>query len=290
MKKLSAWSIGTYTQCERKFIYQQDRYPVDCGYSTPAAFTFGRAFHEAIDQEDDAFEDVIAAIGSDYRQMKTSIVLEIAAKHELNTVHTGKLLACLRSYFERWPRSNIIAREKWLNGSIELTGRVDSILQDDTGIWIVETKTTSSISPTFILEKMTDVQCALYCHLAANLFEDCGLDYSLFRGVKYRVVEKPRQTLLKACKKRAEEETAIDYSLRCDKPRVEEFDVHASVVDVAGMLKKCDQIRLALSQKNEVSDFCQNLNACKTFGQLCEYHTTCHGFNANLDDDSNVDF
>lgn len=273
--KLSASSRGTYVSCQRKFWHQYiAKTNKDDDYSDPEYFIFGRVFAECLE----AFRHEATFMASD-------VVQSIASKHGLKPDSPAKLLACLRSYFAKFPSSNIRACEVWLENAV-LRGKVDAISQEENGFYIIENKTASEISVTLPMELKSNPQICLYASEADSLKKTLNLADKTLLGVKYRVTSKPKE-------RRKKNEDLLEYSLRCTS-RTEEFFVPLASLELDQVLRSfqivLDEIK---AKKSDKELFACNNQECVKFHQPCSYYSQCHGAlysNAKLEDDSSVDF
>lgn len=268
---LSNTSIGIQLNCARKYqLHYVERLE---SAVTPASFTMGRAFHEAIETRAPAaaaeklYQEAALTPGSDLDK----------ARIQAETVE-----AAAEAALRRWPADDgeavemeylVRVRSPYTGApsqTFDLLGRADGVIDRGDHLELLEWKFITRIEPSNVLGLALDRQLALACY---GLWRATGKEV---RVVHYRYVKKPSikqrqsETLPQFC-----DRLHADYRERPD------FYLHGETLwrDPADLLETEQEIWEWCEQRRQMMGrgfYPKNTSSCGDYGG-CQFRMLCGG-------------
>lgn len=272
---LDGSKIKEYMTCPRKFFY---RYLVGWAQEEPSIhLVFGEAWHLAMEHllihgyTTESIRDAWSLLNEKYKE---HIPESMEALYSPKT--PGNALQLLIEYCERWKLDDFTVLHTETGGTFELPDglgsisfRLDSILEDERGIFTMDHKTGSRDSAAweqqwyldFSISNYTNV---LYCMYPPEKVWGAVMNGTFFRkgdiGKKFKsVADMPFKRVLVRKNFVAMQEWYEEMLHWVEGIR---FDEQVLVDD-------CSEDNLTLSC------FVRNTNSCTDYGRACEYHHLC---------------
>ncbi len=285
MERISASRLSTFRECPRRYqhTYIRGRVPV----GEPAALTFGRAWHSALEQwwlhgPEAAIAWLIDKAGDISAEDGAKIAAMLA--HYNPPRHEYEVLGAEREYEVPIVNPDTGVRSRGYTFFLRLDVEVRKLATGDR--WIVEHKTTSDeimgFGP-YWQRLQIDAQVAFYL-----IATGC-------RGVLYDVVRKPLLRISKADEQKAAAtglELSMAYQQRIDETIAAEPEKYYQFRSIEKTADDLAETRADLYEQVQMLHNChrrgmfpRNSNSCRTLYGTCPYLGVCVGQEL-LDDDS----
>lgn len=166
---LSNSAVETAESCPTKYYwrYEREQVPVDDGEAAP--LKFGIAIHSALEErgKGGSLDEVIRVFDKEFPK-------DLTNKH---TQSAGRLM--LKDYFNRYQDDElvVIGNEKQFEidlGSCMYRGRIDKLVQGESGISVMDHKTTSYLGSTFYNMSKPNGQFTGYIYAADCEYGEVG--------------------------------------------------------------------------------------------------------------------